>query len=67
MFGRAFGMPLIFSGIGLIPAGTITLFTILVVLLSLALTGAMVRVIHGVVLVWLLDKQEIGTTENNHY
>jgi len=52
------GMPVIFIGMGLIPTGDVTVTTIAIVLLSLAVTGAVVGMVHGVVLLWLLKRRD---------
>ena len=50
------GMPVIFIGMGLIPTGDVTVVTIAIVLLSLAVAGAVVGMVHGVVLLWLFEQ-----------
>lgn len=53
----AAGMVAIFVGVSMIPAeGGVTAVIVLIVLGSLAVAGALVGAIHGVVLVWLLRR-----------
>ena len=52
----AFGMVVIFAGVGMIESTTLTFGVVLLVLLSLATAGAVVGAIHGLVLIWLLRK-----------
>jgi len=54
------GMPVIFMGMGFIPAGAVTLTALVIVLLSLALAGAVVGMVHGAVLLWLLKRQAVN-------
>lgn len=54
------GMPIIFISMGLIPAGAVTLTTLVIVLLSLALAGAVVGMVHGTGLLWLLKRQTVN-------
>jgi len=49
----ALGMPTIFMVIGLIPTGTVTVWTVVIVLCGLALAGAVVGAVHGIVLLRL--------------
>jgi hypothetical protein len=55
------GMPVIFMGMGLIPEGAVTLTTLVIVLLSLALAGAVVGMVHGTVLLWLLHRNKVNS------
>jgi hypothetical protein len=50
----AVGMPIIFIGMGFVPAGALTLTTVAVVLASLAAAGAAVGAVHGLALLWLV-------------
>ncbi len=61
-----FGMPIIFWAMdaafntGSLPIG------ILIIALSLAVTGAVVGAVHGIALVWLSTKRVRGNIEQNH-
>lgn len=50
------GMLAIFVVIGLLPAATITVTTVLIILMGLLIAGAIVGAVHGVVLIWLLTQ-----------
>ncbi|MEZ4737551.1 MAG: hypothetical protein R3E79_61530 [Caldilineaceae bacterium] len=53
----ALGMPVIFGVMGVIPSGAVTGWTVVIVLCGLALAGAVVGAVHGIVLVWLLARK----------
>jgi hypothetical protein len=50
------GMPVIFAMMGLVPAGTPSVWAILLVLTTLAVAGAVVGATHGIILVRLLTQ-----------
>jgi hypothetical protein len=54
MVAWAVGMPAIFLGMSLAPAADVTVGFVLTLLGILAVAGALVGAVHGVVLVWLL-------------
>lgn len=54
MVAWAVGMPAIFLGMSLAPEAGVTVGFVLTLLGTLAVAGALVGAIHGVVLVWLL-------------
>lgn len=56
----AAGMPLIFVGMGFIPAEGIGITAVLVLLSTLLATGALVGAIHGFVLIWLFANGQKG-------
>jgi purine-cytosine permease-like protein len=51
------GMVVIFIGVGLVAEGALTATAVLIILFSLALAGAVVGAVHGLVLLWLLNNQ----------
>lgn len=56
----AFGMVVIFIGVGMIESDALTFGVVLLILLSLAVAGAVVGAIHGLMLIWLLRKEVIN-------
>ena len=51
------GMPLVFLGATNVPAGPVTVWTVLVAVLPVLAAGAAVGAIHGIALVWLARKE----------
>lgn len=54
MLAWAVGMPVVFLGMSLAPEAGVTVAFVLALLGTLAVAGALVGAVHGVVLVWLL-------------